>query len=415
MARGYDVIRRHLIFLAMIFLAASTAVAASGEKQTVASFKKQLPIYLTDEAWQYVDAIWPYQEYFPVYLILPGATAHDVNFNEETGVADGLMFGVDDGTDITTEFSHACALTNGAVGAWVSVSRDYLVDNRFYAYYGSNVNVTAYIRTEEDLYLDFGEQMYQMAVNSSSYVTNGPLINLEQSEAVIGDIGLERSEGISSNDFFRVSANIVEGPNTENDYYSLCAGFSNLLTHAVAYENFLDEYGEPAVFRGAGSFDDHTRTIVTNSFYSWSLAAIGWANGVMFEKIKPSPDPVFTGEISMTVVTNAYEFWRVPGRVRLSLPDGIVAPADFSVRYSVGGYTNGWTVCQELPGRVTIPAGTNCAEIVVRPRHDPAVNNDVSITITIDPSSCHSDGGPASVTIHDNGGQVERGFSVIMR
>lgn len=117
----------------------------------------------------------------------------------------------------------------------------------------------------------------------------------------------------------------------------------------------------------------------------------------------------------MTVVTNAYEFWRVPGRVRLSLPDGIVAPADFSVRYSVGGYTNGWTVCQELPGRVTIPAGTNCAEIVVRPRHDPAVNNDVSITITIDPSSCHSDGGPASVTIHDNGGQVERGFSVIMR
>ena len=64
---------------------------------------------------------------------------------------------------------------------------------------------------------------------------------------------------------------------------------------------------------------------------------------------------------------------------------------------------------------LTIPAGTNCAEIVVRPRHDPAVTNDVSITITIDPGSCHSDNGPATVTIYDNGGQVERGFSVIMR
>ena len=125
---------------------------------------------------------------------------------------------------------------------------------------------------------------------------------------------------------------------------------------------------------------------------------------VFCETVFDVGDQVFFGELTLTRVRDAVEGRAAPGLFRISLPEGVVAPADFTV-YLLPDERAWDYLDDDFMYSVVIPKGESSADIEVRPVCSPDTN-DVEIALCIHPACCIRDNGFVSMTVYDSGSNL---------
>ena len=87
----------------------------------------------------------------------------------------------------------------------------------------------------------------------------------------------------------------------------------------------------------------------------------------------------YNGDLSVTVLSNAFEYGLAPGAIRVSRED---TAHDLVVALSVGGSAVAGQTYEALPTTVTIPAGATFVDVPVQPLRDDSVTADATVVVT---------------------------------
>lgn len=131
-----------------------------------------------------------------------------------------------------------------------------------------------------------------------------------------------------------------------------------------------------------GGFSFQATGLAADSTYYSRMAASN-ESGVVWA---PSSTSFITGEISIQKTADAAEEGLAPGAFTISRPASCAADPT-TVFYSVGGTAAEDVDYVALPGSVTLPAGEASVSIAVTPINNWAVQEDTTVTLTIQPGA----------------------------
>ncbi|MBQ6137515.1 MAG: hypothetical protein IJI73_09115 [Kiritimatiellae bacterium] len=94
---------------------------------------------------------------------------------------------------------------------------------------------------------------------------------------------------------------------------------------------------------------------------------------------------IYTGELAIGEVTNASEATGVAGAVAVSRKNSDLVP--LTLHYTITGAKGAQGETWEAPAEVTIPAGEKTGYLLVKPLADLAVDEDVEVTVTLEPGN----------------------------
>lgn len=122
-------------------------------------------------------------------------------------------------------------------------------------------------------------------------------------------------------------------------------------------------------------------TLASDVVYSCAALAVGLDGYVAFAE---GTNTIYTGEIAIEKVADAYEENCVAGAFKISRGSGISATAgDFSVSYEIGGTATAGSVYAQLSGTAVIPAGASSVLVEIAPMICPSVTVDTSVELTL--------------------------------
>ncbi len=116
--------------------------------------------------------------------------------------------------------------------------------------------------------------------------------------------------------------------------------------------------------------------IAANKTYTISVLAKN-ANG---EDVKEA-GVIYTGELTLGTTTDANEYGLVPGTVAVSRTSADSFP--LTVNYTISGSVGTEGTTWEAPVAVTIPANSATGSLVVTPRVDSTVTQDITVTVAL--------------------------------
>lgn len=122
-------------------------------------------------------------------------------------------------------------------------------------------------------------------------------------------------------------------------------------------------------------------TLASDVVYSCAALAVGLDG---YDAFAEGTNTIYTGEIAIEKVADAYEENCVAGAFRISRGSGISATAgDLSVAYDVAGTVVPDSVYKQLSGTAVIPAGASSVLVEIAPMICPSVTVDTSVELTL--------------------------------
>lgn len=122
-------------------------------------------------------------------------------------------------------------------------------------------------------------------------------------------------------------------------------------------------------------------TLAQDVVYSCAALAVGLDGYAAFAE---GTNTIYTGEIAIEKVADAYEENCVAGAFMISRGSGISATAgDLAVSYEVGGTAVPGSVYKALSGTAVIPAGASSVLVEIAPMICPSVTVDVTVELTL--------------------------------